>query len=647
MTVSPRIRRSAAAIAAFGTAGTGIGLFTSSAEALPPPVPVTQYGPDAKISALWAATPTMDWATADASTSAAGTNVLDPNGYSYFCGRGGTVTVPSTTATTARCETPVAPGSPSPYPMRMMGVTAHDTAGLAGIQEVNAIDGTTGPDIHFTVTAGTGAPGEQRVMIDTAGTTGASPTFGIACGTGTGILGVHDTGTLWHCDFPSGGLSTITVAATDGTTLLGSSRQASVYVNAKPTAVLTTTRTGPLSISAEINGSSVDPHLTGTYSIAWGDGTSSIVDPAVSTQAVHTYPTNPAGPPVLTVTDSAAPTPGVATATGNGLHPGVYRYWGQTRYETAVSVSTHSWDALSNVTPGARHPQAVVLARGDGYADALAGVPLAAKKKGPLLLTPTASLDPKIQAEIQRILPTTGANKTVYILGGTSAVSQNVENQLIALGYTVVRFGGNDRFATALKIAADPNAMNSPARVVVATGYNFPDALSAGPYASLPSVNGAIVLSQDNTFDSATATYVAAKFGAGGNVTAVGGQAKTAVAALPGSLGHYTSFAGDDRYDTAARVAGLGGTSPFASNAPVGVSTGTNYPDSLTGGAMMAQLGGPMLLTAPTALSGPTAGVLTTLKPTLSEVDMFGGAAALSDATGDGIVTVVAGVRHF
>ena len=79
---------------------------------------------------------------------------------------------------------------------------------------------------------------------------------------------------------------------------------------------------------------------------------------------------------------------------------------------------------------------------------------------------------------------------TVYITGGTGAVSQAVQNRIEATHISnnpalalinVVRLGGADRFATN-KIV---NAFNFTARntVLLAGGLNFPDSLSVGPVA--------------------------------------------------------------------------------------------------------------------------------------------------------------------
>src|SRR6202035_1224855 len=93
---------------------------------------------------------------------------------------------------------------------------------------------------------------------------------------------------------------------------------------------------------------------------------------------------------------------------------------------------------------------AVVVARSDFFSDALAGGPLAAANNGPLLITPggsQSSLDPRVQAEIQRVLPT---GHTVYVLGGVLALGPSIDATLTGLGYNVVRLGGVDEYATAV-----------------------------------------------------------------------------------------------------------------------------------------------------------------------------------------------------
>ena len=100
-------------------------------------------------------------------------------------------------------------------------------------------------------------------------------------------------------------------------------------------------------------------------------------------------------------------------------------------------------------------------------------------------------LTPATTAEIQRVLPAGG---TVYILGGTTAVPASVATTLTGLGFVVTRLSGADRYATAVAVAG---AIGNPGTVLLATGTNFPDALSAGPAAA--HLGGAVLLTNGST----------------------------------------------------------------------------------------------------------------------------------------------------
>jgi hypothetical protein len=210
------------------------------------------------------------------------------------------------------------------------------------------------------------------------------------------------------------------------------------------------------------------------------------------------------------------------------------------------------------------------------------------------------------------------------------------------MGYTVVRFGGADRFQTALQIATD--GMHSPHQVVVATGLDFADALAAGPLAA--DEGNAILLSNGKTLDPGTRAYIAGaqrKNGAADpafHLNAVGGAAVTATSYL-GSQSH--ALMGQDRYETAAAVAAR-----FAADMPVsqfGVATGMQFADALTGGASMANAGEPLLLTPPTVLAPADTGLLQGMRTQLSTITLFGGQAALKQTVMDQITRAVGGVE--
>jgi hypothetical protein len=63
----------------------------------------------------------------------------------------------------------------------------------------------------------------------------------------------------------------------------------------------------------------------------------------------------------------------------------------------------------------------------------------------------------------------------------------------------------------------------------------------------------------------------------------------------------------------------------------VGFATGSNFPDALAGGALMAKQGGPLLL-AGQSLPTSTLSYLTSTKTSITFEDVFGGSTVLRDA---------------
>lgn len=101
----------------------------------------------------------------------------------------------------------------------------------------------------------------------------------------------------------------------------------------------------------------------------------------------------------------------------------VYRVAGSDRYKTALEVAkvfTNPENSNYPMDPFVEH-----VAYGQNYPDALAQGPLASAMGAPLLLTKTYSLDPSVASFLSNVQP-----DVFYISGGTSVVSQNVENQL-------------------------------------------------------------------------------------------------------------------------------------------------------------------------------------------------------------------------
>jgi hypothetical protein len=174
------------------------------------------------------------------------------------------------------------------------------------------------------------------------------------------------------------------------------------------------------------------------------------------------------------------------------------RIAGSDRIGTSIATSQDEF-------PAAHSASAIVLARADAFPDALTGGPLAAHVGGPLLITASAALDSRVTTEIERVAP---AGATVYVLGGTAALSPAIDAGLTTAGYKPIRVAGADRFATAVAVAGQ---LGNPNTVFEATGLNFPDALSGGPAAVIS--QAAVLLTNGPTQAQATATYLAAHAG--------------------------------------------------------------------------------------------------------------------------------------
>ncbi len=137
------------------------------------------------------------------------------------------------------------------------------------------------------------------------------------------------------------------------------------------------------------------------------------------------------------------------------------------------------------------------MASGLGFADGLAAAAPAAKLGGPLLLSAQASLPASVKAEIQRLQPA-----TIYIVGGTASISDAVAAQLAPLAATVTRLAGADRFETARKVV--DVAFPTMQKVYVASGMNFPDALSSAAAAGAAGLPVILVNGTKSALDATT-----------------------------------------------------------------------------------------------------------------------------------------------
>ncbi|MCU1488066.1 MAG: putative cell wall binding repeat 2-containing protein [Actinomycetia bacterium] len=285
------------------------------------------------------------------------------------------------------------------------------------------------------------------------------------------------------------------------------------------------------------------------------------------------------------------------------------RLAGASRIATAVAVSR-------DLHPDGGTADAVVLSRFDGYADALAGSPLAASLGAPLLLTAPATLDPVTRAEIERVLVPGGA---VHVLGGRAAISDAVAAQLTTMGYRVVRYAGANRYDTAVRIA---RTFGPPGAVLLANGNDFREGLVAGVAAAQAGQDAPAVLLLTNgrSLPAETRAYLDDLRGV--STFAVGAPA---AAAMPTAV----PLVGADAADTSRKVA----AQFFPAPAAVGLANASSFADGLAGGAHAAANGAPLLLTNPGALPPTVRTYLVDRRAAVVIAFVYGGTGAVADTT--------------
>jgi len=168
--------------------------------------------------------------------------------------------------------------------------------------------------------------------------------------------------------------------------------------------------------------------------------------------------------------------------------PTTKRLAGTDRYQTSLKVAQDGWSSSYYA----------ILACGEDYPDALSSVPLAKKYDAPILLTHKTYVDSYILNELQSL----NVGK-VFIIGGTGSISDNVVNQLTALGIQTERVGGVDRYDTSVKIAEKFGKVDT---LTVATGQDYADAISIGPAAAAMGVP--VILVPKNIMPDGTKNYI-------------------------------------------------------------------------------------------------------------------------------------------
>jgi putative cell wall-binding protein len=294
----------------------------------------------------------------------------------------------------------------------------------------------------------------------------------------------------------------------------------------------------------------------------------------------------------------------------------VGRIAGADRFATAVAVS-------QSVIPDGQRAPVVYLTSGMNFPDALSAGPVAIRGGGVVLTTAPDWLPDVVADELERVRP-----ERVVIVGGTGAVSSGVMSAVrsaVGTSTPIDRIGGPTRFETAELLIRDAFDEGSSRTAIIATGWNYPDALAAGPAAGRL---GAPVILVDGgaPLDAATRelirdlgvtdVYIA------GGAAAVRASIEEDLKAILGS-DRVTRLAGADRFDTAALI----GDAIFRGSDIAYVANGWGFADALAGGPLAGAVGAPLYLGQQECL--PVSTIVQLLDQQVAGVGLLGGTAVL------------------
>lgn len=304
------------------------------------------------------------------------------------------------------------------------------------------------------------------------------------------------------------------------------------------------------------------------------------------------------------------------------------RISGANRYDTSAAVSASQWDESDTV----------VIASGQGFADALGASALAGYYDAPVLLVPRDGAQAEILSEIGRLSAT-----NAVIIGGEAAVSSSWEALLENNGVGTSRISGGNRYETAQLCALELASLmdGEVAQAFVVSGESYADALAIAPIAFANKIP--VLLTADDTLPAPTAAALGMLepfeiYVVGG--TAVISEDVEAELDAP----EIVRIAGRNRFATAVEVMDWATGYGFAQLTHVGVASSASFADGLSGGAAIGRQNGVMLFSAPTLLPEETFFGLADHANDIGAVGVFGGKAALSDNVLNQIEVAISGL---
>ena len=259
----------------------------------------------------------------------------------------------------------------------------------------------------------------------------------------------------------------------------------------------------------------------------------------------------------------------------------VERIGGKDRIETSLKIA----DRI-----GAKKAYVVSA---DTFADAISVGSIAAKNNDAIVLT-------RDDQNLGKTLSGMGVG-TAIVVGGENSVSSSVYNEIDSSIATTQRIAGSNRYNTSKKLVESTGKKD----VGVATGRDFPDALTSGPLLAKKDIPLMLVDGRNNE-DLPSGIKGSYTFGGTMSVKQEYGK----------------RLSGKDRYETAEKIA-----EEMGKYDTVVLASGTVYADALSATSLANKLNAPILLSKKNVMTKTTKDLIKKVK----KVVIVGGEGSISD----------------
>ena len=248
---------------------------------------------------------------------------------------------------------------------------------------------------------------------------------------------------------------------------------------------------------------------------------------------------------------------------------------GDNRYETAVNVAKKQ--GITKLDKDATVNN-IVLVNGRSLVDGLAAAPLAAnlgayqankggsvdaKKSSPLLLSEADSLPKATKdylVELTKEISPEGLKKVkINLVGGETVLSESLVKELKGMGFSVERFGGDNREETSLEVSRELVASGTGTRVFVVGANGEADAMSIASVASQKSSQTPIVVAKAGGISKNAVRFIENNYdGKTDEVVIIGGESvvsKEEYEKIDSVVENkVTRIAGKNRFETNAAI---------------------------------------------------------------------------------------------